>query len=332
MLDSLLAMVQVEKEDLSARLHGTESVKDFLVAKVTTQRRVTQKDSMLFSEPPVGDGRGGARALSLFSLSLSLSLFSLSFSLFRFSFRAVPKLRDAELALKRSIDEQKKTTRQSQSDSEVINFLDTRVRELEAQGKSLRETCAHADATLRREQTAAHEAQQMMNDLLAHEVHEVEVAVSCRVGISSPLSHPLSARNDLLAHERRARAEAEGESKAQKKLLVKEVKMLRTQVSGSGMQCNAMQCNAMQCNAMQCHAMPCNAMQCNAMQCNAMPSKMLRTQVSVRGMEGHGIWNTPCSRMEWNVPSKMCSVGQGMKSAVHWNGIEWDTMQCHQDA
>ena len=74
------------------------------------------------------------------------------------------------LSTANSIDEQKKTTRQSQSDSEVINFLDTRVRELEAQGKSLRETCAHADATLRREQTAAHEAQQMMNDLLAHEV------------------------------------------------------------------------------------------------------------------------------------------------------------------
>ena len=39
----------------------------------------------------------------------------------------VGKLRDAELALKRSIDEQKKTQRQAQSDSEVINFLDARV-------------------------------------------------------------------------------------------------------------------------------------------------------------------------------------------------------------
>ena len=57
------------------------------------------------------------------------------------------------------------------------------------------------------------------------------MAGSCRGGISSPLSHPLSARNDLLAHERRARAEAEGESKAQKKLLVKEVKALRIQLS-----------------------------------------------------------------------------------------------------
>ena len=85
------------------------------------------------------------------------------------------------------------------SSPQVINFLDARVQELEAQCKALRGSVVKADETLLAERSGAHEQVQMLKD--------------------------------TLAHEKQMGAESEAEFKNQRRLLVREVRMLRAQLA-----------------------------------------------------------------------------------------------------
>ena len=111
----------------------------------------------------------------------------------------VEKLKDTEVALKRTVDGANEAARQHQADQEVISFLDSRVQELEAQLQG-------ADA--------------------ARQSLEEGVAAMEREGSAQSRS-----LEETLRWERERAGKAEAEAKAQKKLLVKEVKSLRVQLA-----------------------------------------------------------------------------------------------------
>ena len=110
----------------------------------------------------------------------------------------VEKLKDTEVALKRTVDGANEAARQHQANQEVISFLDSRVQDLEAQ-------LAGAEG----------------------EKQAAERAVSEKEREGSVQSRSLE---ELLVHEKEKFASFEAEAKAQRKLLVKEVKSLRVQL------------------------------------------------------------------------------------------------------
>lgn len=101
--------------------------------------------------------------------------------------------------LKRAIDRCNEVARQRECDQEVINFLDTRVLELET--------------ALKQAQVMAEKAQ---NDARSME---------------EKYSNQLRTLEDMLQHEKDRYAKQEQEAKDQKKLLVKAVKTLRAEVA-----------------------------------------------------------------------------------------------------
>ena len=111
----------------------------------------------------------------------------------------VEKLKETEVALKRTVDSANEAARQHQADQEVISFLDSRVQELEAQLKVADEAADGARASLA---SAAKEGSQANRNF-----------------------------EDILRVEKERFGHAEAEAKAQKKLLVKEVKNLRGQLA-----------------------------------------------------------------------------------------------------
>jgi len=111
----------------------------------------------------------------------------------------VGKLKDTEMALKRTIDNANDSSRQHQADQEVINFLDSRVQELEQQLRTAVAAKETADTSLR--------------------------------GLEGTSGKQIATLEDMLQYEKDRCARQEQESKAQKKLLVKEVKTLRSQVA-----------------------------------------------------------------------------------------------------
>mmetsp|Transcript_76954 Transcript_76954/g.220992 ORF Transcript_76954/g.220992 Transcript_76954/m.220992 type:complete len:243 (+) Transcript_76954:153-881(+) len=111
----------------------------------------------------------------------------------------VGKLRDTEMALKRTIDSANETARQHQADQEVINFLDSRVQDLE---KQLSEALSSRD-----------NAEQSLSS--AEEATKKQIKTL----------------EDMLHWEKERSGKQEAEAKSQKKLLVKEVKALRIQLS-----------------------------------------------------------------------------------------------------
>jgi chromosome segregation ATPase len=110
----------------------------------------------------------------------------------------IGKVRDVEVKLNRSRDDEIKVTQQIASDQEVIAFLDSRVQELEQQTLNL---------------TKEHSAAQAELDAL-------KVSTSKKITMLS----------DMLKYEREKVREDEGEWKATKKVLVKEVKSCRAQI------------------------------------------------------------------------------------------------------
>ncbi|CAN0322225.1 unnamed protein product [Discosporangium mesarthrocarpum] len=136
-LEKRTAALQAEKEDLSARLQGTESVKEFLVSK----------------------------------------------------------LKDTELALKRSLDEKGLTLRQSASDQEVISFLDSRTQEMERV------------------------AQETMDKAVTYQ-NELEHQ-------KLTTQNQVKVLEDMLRFEKGRAGKEEASFKQQKKLLVAEIKKLR---------------------------------------------------------------------------------------------------------
>lgn len=110
----------------------------------------------------------------------------------------VNKLRAAELALKATMSDAAQLRRQSLADAEVISYLDLRGQELEAQAHDVEHIRQRLQASLTIQQgTAAHTERRLSRELA----------------------------------EARARVESsEASHKAQKKLLVKEVKSLRGQL------------------------------------------------------------------------------------------------------
>lgn len=111
----------------------------------------------------------------------------------------VTKLKDTEMALKRTIDGANETARQHQADQEVINFLDSRVQDLERQLK-----------------TALVERDSLRDNLNSTE---------------ETTKNQVKTLEDMLHWEQERSAKQEAEAKSQKKLLVKEVKALRVQLS-----------------------------------------------------------------------------------------------------
>jgi chromosome segregation ATPase len=110
----------------------------------------------------------------------------------------IGKVRDVEVKLNRSREDEIKVTQQIASDQEVIAFLDSRVQELEQQTLNL---------------TKEHSAAQAELDAL-------KVSTSKKITMLS----------DMLKYEREKVREDEGEWKATKKVLVKEVKSCRAQI------------------------------------------------------------------------------------------------------
>jgi hypothetical protein len=110
----------------------------------------------------------------------------------------IGKVRDVEVKLQRSKEDEIKVTQQIASDQEVIAFLDSRVQELEQQTE-----------TLTLEMTAT---QAGFDDL--------KVSSSKKIIMLS----------DMLKYEREKLREDEGDWKATKKVLVKEVKSCRAQI------------------------------------------------------------------------------------------------------
>ena len=109
------------------------------------------------------------------------------------------KLRDAEETLKAAFEADETQRSQRRSDQEVINFLDARVRDLEAEAAGLRARRDAVEADLGRDRDAA----------------------------VKQLAHVVASRDaDLDERDRADKANRE-----QKRLLVKEVKALRAQLA-----------------------------------------------------------------------------------------------------
>lgn len=110
----------------------------------------------------------------------------------------VQKLRAAEVALKAALAEAGQLRRQAAADGEVISYLDLRGQELEVQTQELEHLRQHLQASLNLQQgTFAHTEKRVSAELF-----EVKVRLE----------------------------DCEASHRAQKKLLVKEVKLLRTQL------------------------------------------------------------------------------------------------------
>jgi len=110
----------------------------------------------------------------------------------------IGKVRDVEVKLNRSKEDEIKVTQQIASDQEVIAFLDSRVQEVEQQTENL---------TIEKTGTQAN-------------FDELKVSTSKKITMLS----------DMLKYEREKVREDEGEWKATKKVLVKEVKSCRAQI------------------------------------------------------------------------------------------------------
>jgi len=110
----------------------------------------------------------------------------------------IGKVRDVEVKLNRSKEDEIKVTQQIASDQEVIAFLDSRVQELEQQTVNLTKE----------------------NSAIQAELDSLKVSTSKRITMLS----------DMLKYEREKLREDESEWKATKKVLVKEVKSCRAQI------------------------------------------------------------------------------------------------------
>lgn len=110
----------------------------------------------------------------------------------------IGKVRDVEVKLNRSKEDEIKVTQQIASDQEVIAFLDSRVQELE-----------QVTGDLTNERTS-----------LQKELETLKASTSKKITMLS----------DMLKYEREKLREDEGEWKATKKVLVKEVKSCRAQL------------------------------------------------------------------------------------------------------
>ena len=110
----------------------------------------------------------------------------------------IGKVRDVEVKLNRSKEDEIKVTQQIASDQEVIAFLDSRVQELEQQTE---------DLTLEKTGTQAG-------------FDDLKVSTSKKITMLS----------DMLKYEREKVREDEGDWKTTKKVLVKEVKSCRAQI------------------------------------------------------------------------------------------------------
>jgi hypothetical protein len=110
----------------------------------------------------------------------------------------INKVRDVETKLGRSRDDEIKVTQQIASDQEVIAFLDSRVQELERQTETLTKDKSGAQS----------------------ELDTIKVQTSKKITMLS----------DMLKYEREKLKDEEGEWKATKKVLVKEVKSCRAQI------------------------------------------------------------------------------------------------------
>jgi chromosome segregation ATPase len=108
------------------------------------------------------------------------------------------KVRDVENKLARSRDDEVKVVQQIASDQEVIAFLDSRVQELERQTKTLTKEKSECET----------------------ELSTTKVQTSKKITMLS----------DMLKYEREKLKDEEGEWKATKKVLVKEVKSCRAQI------------------------------------------------------------------------------------------------------
>jgi len=111
----------------------------------------------------------------------------------------VTKLHDAEVALKSSMGEYAALNKQTQSDKEVMRYMDIRTLELED-----------------------------MNHDLTHRCDRLEAALDLQRGTHDSLQNHLKAE---VENERAKLYDLESTFKAQKKVLVKEVKSLRTTLS-----------------------------------------------------------------------------------------------------
>jgi hypothetical protein len=110
----------------------------------------------------------------------------------------INKVRDVEIKLNRSKEDEVKVTQQIASDQEVIAFLDSRVQELEQQTVDLTKD----------------------NSIIQAELDALKVSTSKKITMLS----------DMLKYEREKMREDESEWKATKKVLVKEVKSCRAQI------------------------------------------------------------------------------------------------------
>mmetsp|Transcript_54084 Transcript_54084/g.131273 ORF Transcript_54084/g.131273 Transcript_54084/m.131273 type:complete len:595 (+) Transcript_54084:438-2222(+) len=110
----------------------------------------------------------------------------------------IGKVRDVEQKLTRSREDEIKVTQQIASDQEVIAFLDSRVQELE----------------------------QVSDDLTAEKASTQKELESLKVSTSKKITM----LSDMLKYEREKLREDEGDWKATKKVLVKEVKSCRAQI------------------------------------------------------------------------------------------------------
>lgn len=113
----------------------------------------------------------------------------------------VNKLRDTEVALKRTMDTANDTTKQIKSDQEIISYLDNRVKDLE---KQLNDALSNKSVAEDRLSAAEEVTRKQVQQLEAH-----------------------------LQWEKERSTKQENEARSQKKLLVKEVKALRLQLSQS---------------------------------------------------------------------------------------------------
>lgn len=110
----------------------------------------------------------------------------------------VQKVRDMEITIAASVENELKVAQQIVSDQEVIAFLDARVQELERESREL------------------HQAQQSSDQTVAT--------------VQQQASEKASVMGDMLQFEREKLKESEREWKATKKVLVKEVKSCRAQI------------------------------------------------------------------------------------------------------
>ncbi|CAN0268465.1 unnamed protein product [Ectocarpus sp. 12 AP-2014] len=108
----------------------------------------------------------------------------------------VAKLKDTEAALKRSLDEKGLTLRQSASDQEVISFLDSRTQEMERVAQETMDKAMTYQTELENQKASGQKQTKVLEDMLRFEKQRGEAG--------------------------------EAAFKAQKKLLVTEVKKLRT--------------------------------------------------------------------------------------------------------